>query len=121
MLLYNTVVGERGLKLSGGEKQRVAIARTILKNPMVVLLDEATSALDSATEKNIQSALNQVCNSKTTMIIAHRLSTITHADMILVLKDGEIVQRGKHEELVVEDGLYKELWKQQSNVKAEEE
>ena len=119
---YDTVVGERGLKLSGGEKQRVAIARTILKNPMVVLLDEATSALDSTTEKNIQSALNQVCISKTTMImiIAHRLSTITHVDMILVLKDGEIVQRGKHEELVLEDGLYKELWHQQSNAKTEE-
>ena len=116
---YDTVVGERGLKLSGGEKQRVAIARTILKNPMVVLLDEATSALDSATEKNIQSALNQVCNSKTTMIIAHRLSTITHADKILVLKDGEIIQRGKHEDLIMEAGLYKELWHQQSNTKIE--
>ena len=117
---YNTVVGERGLKLSGGEKQRVAIARTILKNPMVVLLDEATSALDSATEKNIQLALNRVCIGKTTVIIAHRLSTITHADQILVLNDGEIVQRGKHDELVLEDGLYKELWHQQSNVKVEE-
>ena len=117
---FDTVVGERGLKLSGGEKQRVAIARTILKNPMVVLLDEATSALDSATEKNIQSALNQVCIGKTTVIIAHRLSTITHADQILVLNDGEIVQRGKHDKLVLEDGIYKELWHQQSNVKAGE-
>jgi len=115
---FDTVVGERGLKLSGGEKQRVAIARTLLKSPLVILLDEATSALDSTTEKHIQSALNKICVNRTTMVIAHRLSTITHADLILVLKEGEIVQRGKHEELLHdEDGLYKELWNQQSNVK----
>lgn len=88
-------VGERGLKLSGGEKQRVAIARTILKAPAVVLLDEATSALDTQTERNIQSALQQVCKDRTTIIVAHRLSTIIHADQILVLKDGEIVERGR--------------------------
>ena len=103
----------------GGQKQRVCIARALVRNPKILLLDEATSALDSATEKNIQSALNQVCIGKTTVIIAHRLSTITHADKILVLKDGEIIQRGKHEELVKEEGLYKELWLQQSNVQSE--
>lgn len=87
-------MGERGLKLSGGEKQRVAIARTLLKAPTIVLLDEATSALDTQTERNIQGALNQVCSDRTTIIVAHRLSTIVHADEILVLKDGEIVERG---------------------------
>lgn len=88
-------VGERGLKLSGGEKQRVAIARTILKSPAVVLLDEATSALDTQTERTIQAALQQVCKNRTTIIVAHRLSTIIHADEILVLKEGEIVERGR--------------------------
>lgn len=83
------------MKLSGGEKQRVAIARTILKSPSVVLLDEATSALDTQTERNIQAALNQVCKNRTTVIVAHRLSTIIHADEILVLKEGEIVERGR--------------------------
>lgn len=83
------------MKLSGGEKQRVAIARTILKSPSVVLLDEATSALDTQTERNIQTALNQVCKNRTTIIVAHRLSTIIHADEIMVLKEGEIVERGR--------------------------
>lgn len=83
------------MKLSGGEKQRVAIARTILKSPTVVLLDEATSALDTQTERNIQAALNQVCKNRTTVIVAHRLSTVIHADEILVLKEGEIVERGR--------------------------
>jgi len=110
---YDTVVGERGLKLSGGEKQRVAIARTLLKSPMIILLDEATSALDSATEKNIQSALNQICSNRTTLVVAHRLSTIKNANLILVLKDGEIVQRGSHETLLEMGGVYKELWDQQ--------
>merc|ERR1712079_679154 len=115
---YDTVVGERGLKLSGGEKQRVAIARTLLKSPQVILLDEATSALDSTTEKNIQTALNQICSNRTTLVIAHRLSTITHANLILVLKDGEIVQRGCHADLLQDhEGLYKELWEQQAQVK----
>ena len=81
--------------MSGGEKQRVAIARTLLKSPLVVLLDEATSALDTKTERNIQKALNEVCKNRTTLVVAHRLSTITHADCILVLKDGEIVERGR--------------------------
>ena len=115
---YDTVVGERGLKLSGGEKQRVAIARTLLKSPQVILLDEATSALDSTTEKNIQTALNQICSNRTTLVIAHRLSTITHANLILVLKDGEIVQRGCHADLLQDhEGLYKELWEQQAQIK----
>ncbi|XP_022195861.2 ATP-binding cassette sub-family B member 6, mitochondrial [Nilaparvata lugens] len=110
---YNTQVGERGLKLSGGEKQRVAIARTILKSPIVVLLDEATSALDTQTERNIQSALSRVCANRTTIIVAHRLSTIIHADEILVLKDGEIVERGRHEELLNFGGMYHSMWEAQ--------
>lgn len=110
---YDTQVGERGLRLSGGEKQRVAIARTILKGPQIVLLDEATSALDTQTERNIQSALSRVCVNKTTLIIAHRLSTIIHADEILVLKEGEIVERGRHEQLLDEGGMYADMWNQQ--------
>ncbi|KAF6213692.1 hypothetical protein GE061_011414 [Apolygus lucorum] len=110
---YETQVGERGLKLSGGEKQRVAIARTLLKSPAVVLLDEATSALDTQTERNIQSALANVCANRTTIIVAHRLSTIIHADEILVLKDGEIVERGSHEELKDRGGQYAAMWRQQ--------
>eukprot|EP00794_Sanderia_malayensis_P015285 gene15285-16862_t len=110
---YNTIVGERGLKLSGGEKQRVAIARTILKAPSIVLLDEATSALDTKTERNIQASLDEVCSNRTTIIVAHRLSTIVHADQILVLKDGEIVERGRHEELLALNNLYAEMWMQQ--------
>ncbi|XP_043280295.1 ATP-binding cassette sub-family B member 6 [Venturia canescens] len=107
---YETQVGERGLRLSGGEKQRVAIARTILKAPKIVLLDEATSALDTQTERNIQSALSRVCVNRTTIIIAHRLSTIIHADEIFVLRDGEIIERGKHEELISFGGVYNEMW-----------
>ncbi|XP_014253071.1 ATP-binding cassette sub-family B member 6, mitochondrial [Cimex lectularius] len=110
---YDTQVGERGLKLSGGEKQRVAIARTLLKAPTVVLLDEATSALDTQTERNIQSALAQVCTNRTTIIVAHRLSTIIHADEILVLEDGEIIERGRHEDLITRGGKYSEMWQQQ--------
>lgn len=91
---YDTVVGERGLKLSGGEKQRVAIARTLLKAPAIVLLDEATSALDTETERNIQASLSRVCENRTTIIVAHRLSTIIHADQILVLHEGTIIERG---------------------------
>jgi ATP-binding cassette, subfamily B (MDR/TAP), member 6 len=113
LIQYETQVGERGLRLSGGEKQRVAIARTILKAPQIVLLDEATSSLDTNTERNIQAALARVCANKTTLIIAHRLSTIIHADEILVLKEGEIVERGRHEQLLEDDGLYAEMWNQQ--------
>ncbi|XP_057320450.1 ATP-binding cassette sub-family B member 6 [Microplitis mediator] len=110
---YETQVGERGLRLSGGEKQRVAIARTMLKAPKIVLLDEATSALDTQTERNIQAALHRVCANRTTIIIAHRLSTIINADEIIVLKDGEIVERGKHEELISYGGVYRDMWQAQ--------
>jgi ATP-binding cassette subfamily B protein len=110
---YDTFVGERGLKLSGGEKQRVAIARTILKAPPILMLDEATSALDSYTEKEIQGALDQVSRERTTLVIAHRLSTVIHSDEILVLDQGEIVERGRHEDLVAKGGVYAGLWQQQ--------
>ncbi len=112
---YDTVVGERGLKLSGGEKQRVAIARTLLKNPSILVLDEATSALDSATERDIQAALDRIASDRTTLVIAHRLTTITGADQILVLDDGSILERGTHEDLLRADGLYAHLWAQQEN------
>jgi len=112
---YDTVVGERGLKLSGGEKQRVAIARTLLKNPAILILDEATSALDSATERDIQTALDRIATDRTTMVIAHRLSTIIGADQILVIDDGRIRERGTHEELLRAEGLYAHLWAQQEN------
>jgi ATP-binding cassette subfamily B protein len=110
---YETEVGERGLKLSGGEKQRVAIARTILKGPPILLLDEATSALDSHTEKEIQDALERVSRSRTTLVIAHRLSTIVAADEIIVLDQGEIVERGTHYELLAVGGLYASMWNRQ--------
>lgn len=110
---FNTVVGERGLKLSGGEKQRVAIARTLLKNPPLLILDEATSSLDSSTEKQIQEELKHVCIGRTTIIIAHRLSTIVNADQILVLGKGKILERGTHSELLKLNGTYSELWTKQ--------
>ena len=119
---YNTMVGERGLKLSGGEKQRVAIARTILKGPPILILDEATSALDSHTEKEIQDALDRVSRNRTTLVIAHRLSTIIHADVILVLRDGELAEKGTHAELIAAGGLYASLWSRQRQAeKAREE
>ncbi|XP_049919453.1 ATP-binding cassette sub-family B member 6 [Epinephelus moara] len=110
---YDTQVGERGLKLSGGEKQRVAIARTILKAPQIILLDEATSALDTQTERNIQASLAKVCANRTTVVIAHRLSTIIGADQILVISDGRIAERGGHEELLDKGGLYADMWMKQ--------
>ncbi len=110
---YKAMVGERGLKLSGGEKQRVAIARTILKAPPILMLDEATSALDSHTEKEIQDALDRVSKGRTTLVIAHRLSTIVHADNILVLEKGVLVEQGTHAELIAKNGLYASLWDRQ--------
>ena len=107
---YQTQVGERGLKLSGGEKQRVAIARTILKDPAILILDEATSALDSATEASIQDALGGVSAGRTTIVIAHRLSTITDADEILVMSEGRIIERGRHEALLARQGAYADMW-----------
>jgi ATP-binding cassette subfamily B protein len=110
---YDTPVGERGLKLSGGEKQRVAIARTILKAPPILIFDEATSALDTATEQEIQSALDTVAKDHTTLVIAHRLSTVVNADTIIVLKDGAIAERGTHAELLEQDSLYAAMWARQ--------
>eukprot|EP00070_Physeter_catodon_P019948 XP_023980452.1 ATP-binding cassette sub-family B member 6, mitochondrial isoform X2 [Physeter catodon] len=110
---YDTQVGERGLKLSGGEKQRVAIARTILKAPDVVLLDEATSALDTPNERAIQASLAKVCANRTTIVVAHRLSTVVSADQILVIKDGCIVERGRHEALLSRGGVYADMWQLQ--------
>ena len=110
---YDSLVGERGLKLSGGEKQRVAIARTILKAPPILMLDEATSALDSHTEKEIQDALEQVARDRTSLVIAHRLSTVVHADNIIVLEQGRIVEQGRHADLLAKDGLYASLWARQ--------
>ena len=116
---YNTRVGERGLKLSGGEKQRVAIARTILKQPRILLFDEATSALDTHTEKDIQAALRQVSADRTTLVIAHRLSTVVDADQIIVLDDGRIVERGRHGELLALKGHYAALWARQQDAQHE--
>jgi ATP-binding cassette subfamily B protein len=110
---YATQVGERGLKLSGGEKQRVAIARTILKAPPILILDEATSALDTATEQEIQSALEQVSRNRTSLVIAHRLSTVVNADSIIVLRDGQIAEQGTHGELMARGGLYAAMWDRQ--------
>jgi len=111
---YNTRVGERGLKLSGGEKQRVAIARTILKDPRILILDEATSALDTGTEQEIQSALRAVSANRTTITIAHRLSTVVDADQIIVLDQGEVAERGTHAELLAQDGVYARMWAMQA-------
>ena len=110
---YQTIVGERGLKLSGGEKQRVAIARTILKNPKIFFFDEATSALDTSTEKEIQKNLESISKNKTTLIIAHRLSTAANADQIIVLDKGVVIEQGTHESLLLQKGKYYEMWGKQ--------
>ena len=112
---FDTEVGERGLKLSGGEKQRVAIARTLLKNPPIVVLDEATSALDSRTEQDILQTLQRVSQGRTTLAIAHRLSTIASADRIIVLDHGRVSETGSHAELLRHDGLYAEMWRRQAS------
>jgi ABC-type transport system involved in Fe-S cluster assembly fused permease/ATPase subunit len=116
---YQTMVGERGLKLSGGEKQRVAIARTILKRPRILLFDEATSALDTRTEREIQASLRDVSRGHTTLVIAHRLSTIVDADEIIVLAEGRIVERGTHDALLARNGLYASMWRRQQHALAE--
>jgi ATP-binding cassette, subfamily B, heavy metal transporter len=118
---YDTQVGERGLKLSGGEKQRVAIARTILKGPPILILDEATSALDTATEREIQSALEEVSHNRTALVIAHRLSTVVDADQIIVLDDGAIAERGTHGQLIAKGGLYAAMWARQREADEMEE
>src|SRR5690606_6909166 len=107
---YDTQVGERGLKLSGGEKQRVAIARTQLKNPPILVFDEATSALDTHTEKHIQDELRQISQDRTTLIIAHRLSTVVDADEIVVLDQGRVIEQGSHRELLLQGGRYAQMW-----------
>ena len=118
---YDSMVGERGLKLSGGEKQRVAIARTILKNPPILLLDEATSALDTGTEREIQGALQEVSRNRTSLVIAHRLSTVVDADEILVLDHGEIIERGRHSQLLALNGHYASMWNKQKEAAAARE
>jgi ABC-type transport system involved in Fe-S cluster assembly fused permease/ATPase subunit len=118
---YDTPVGERGLKLSGGEKQRVAIARTILKAPPILILDEATSALDTKTEQDIKEALDVVSANRTTLVIAHRLSTVINADEIIVLRDGLIAERGTHQVLLLRDGLYAQMWNRQREATEAEE
>jgi len=118
---YDTMVGERGYKLSGGEKQRIAIARVILKNPRILILDEATSALDTHSERLIQAALEPLMKNRTTLAIAHRLSTILAADVILVVDKGEIVERGTHEELLEKNGLYAKLYNEQFSRLVQEE
>ncbi len=118
---YDTEVGERGLKLSGGEKQRVAIARTLLKNPPLTIFDEATSALDSATEAEILDTLRSLAEGRTTLIIAHRLSTVTHADSIIVLDKGQVAEQGSHRALLQKGGLYAAMWERQAQERAKEE
>merc|ERR1711915_610366 len=110
---WDTMVGDRGLKLSGGEKQRAAIARCLLKNPPFVLLDEATSALDTITENSVQEALDRLGNDRTVLVIAHRLGTIKNADNIIVLNDGLVSEEGTHEELLAKEGQYSDMWNMQ--------
>ena len=116
---YKTIVGERGVTLSGGQKQRVAIARTLLKNPPILILDDSTSSVDTETEANIREALSKLMNNRTTFIIAHRIQSVMNADLILVLDKGEIVQRGTHEELVSQPGIYQQIYDLQARIETE--
>ena len=117
-LQYDTIVGERGVKLSGGERQRVAIARAILADPRILILDEATSSLDSESEAAIQEGLTELMKGRTTFVIAHRLSTVRKADRILVLEDGQVIERGRHEELLALGGRYHALYTRQYNLES---
>jgi ATP-binding cassette subfamily B protein len=112
---YETTVGERGLKVSGGEKQRISIARAILKDPPIMVFDEATSSLDSGSERQIQLALDDVSKNRTTLVIAHRLSTIIHAHEIVVLDEGKVIERGTHNDLLESGGRYAQMWHIQQN------
>ena len=112
---YKTITGDRGVKLSGGQRQRIAIARCILKNAPILVLDEATSNLDSISEKEIQASLDKLMINKTVVVIAHRISTIVNLDRIIVLDNGEIIEDGKHQDLIKRDGLYSKLWQKQMN------
>jgi len=116
---YQTMVGERGLKLSGGEKQRVAIARTLLKNPPILIFDEATSALDSANERAIQAEIRSAAQNKTTLVVAHRLSTVVDAHEILVMELGRIIERGTHQQLLARNGRYADMWALQQSAEGE--
>ena len=114
---YDTIVGERGQKLSGGQKQRIAIARAVLKDPPILILDEATSAVDNETEAAIARSLEKITQNRTTIAIAHRLSTIRHADCIYVMESGQLIERGTHEELLAQQGIYASLWQVQTGGK----
>ena len=116
---YDTLVGEKGVTLSGGQKQRVAIARTLLKNPRILILDDSTSSVDTETEAEIRDALDTLMKNRTTFIIAHRIQSIMNADLILVLDKGRIVQRGKHEELLGQEGIYKQIYDIQTRIEAD--
>ena len=111
---YDTVIGDRGMMLSGGQRQRLSIARAILKNPPILILDEATASLDTESERIVQQALDYLMSSRTTISIAHRLSTVKKADEIIVMNEGQIVERGKHDELIEKNGYYKKLYEMQS-------
>ncbi len=118
---YNTLVGEKGITLSGGQKQRVAIARTLLKNPRILILDDSTSSVDTETESAIRGALERLMRHRTTFVIAHRIQSVMNADLILVLEQGRIVQRGTHDQLLGQDGLYRRIYELQARIETEVE